>query len=230
LPVDTARLQTLKVPVLVYHHIRDTKPYPKSTWSWKMSVTPSIFEKYLQWIADHSYTTIDLTTLAAIFRGEIRGPEKPIVITFDDNQLSQYDIALPMMEARSQIGVFYLITNHLTNKTMIDTVRAKDLHARGQDVESHTLSHRVLTALPASEIERELRESRKILEDLLGKQVLHVAYPGTAHNQTVRDAAAAAGYLTASVMDPRKATAQDGLMKLPRIMMTDDTDLAKVLP
>ncbi len=230
LPPDPARLAGLKVPILVYHHIRDAKPYPKTTWSWKMSVTPSVFERQLQWIQDHGYTTVDLTTLAAIFKGQIRGPEKPIVITFDDNNLTQYDVALPMLEKRHQLAVFYLITNHLSNKGMIDTERAKDLHARGQDVESHTISHRVLTALPGNEIDRELKESRKTLEDLLGKQVLHVAYPGTSHNKTVREKTTAAGYVTGTIMDPRPATAQDDLLKLPRIMMTDDTNLEKVLP
>ncbi len=230
LPPDPARLATLKVPILVYHHIRETKAYPKSTWSWKMSVAPSIFEQHMQWIQDHGYTAVDLNTLVAIFRGEIRGPEKPIVITFDDNNLTQYDIALPVLEKHHQIGVFYLITQHLTNKGMIDAERAKDLHKRGQDVESHTITHRVLTALPGGDIDRELRESKKVLEDLLGKQVLHVAYPGTAHNATVREKTEADGYVTGTIMDPRPATAQDSLYKLPRIMMTDDTNLAKTLP
>jgi hypothetical protein len=60
--------------------------------------------------------------------------------------------------------------------------------------------------------------------------VRSVAYPSTAHNKTVRDAAKAADYTTGTIMDPRAATAKDDLFKLPRIMMRDDTKLAKVLP
>jgi G:T-mismatch repair DNA endonuclease (very short patch repair protein) len=92
------------------------------------------------------------------------------------------------------------------------------------------LAHRVLTALPVEELDRDLKESKRILEELTGKPVLHVAYPGTAHNATVREHAAKAGYITGTIMDPRAATEKDDLMKLPRIMMIDSTDLKKVLP
>lgn len=224
--------QNKYIPVLVYHHVRDTKPYPKSTWSWKMSVTRSVFEKQLQWIADHGYTTIDLNTYVSIMKGEIQGPEKPIVITFDDNNITQYDIALPLLEKHKFVAVFYLVTNRLGQKSgvVINNELALDMHRRGQDIESHTVTHRALTGLGPAQITQELADSKKALETLLGKSVLHVAYPGTAHNKTVRELAKAAGYVTGTVMDPRTATEKDDFFKVPRIMMTDDTNLAKTLP
>lgn len=219
------------IPVLVYHHVRAAKPYPKSTWSWKMSVTPSVFEAQMQWIADHGYTTIDLNTYVSIMKGEIAGPEKPLVITFDDNNITQYEVALPVLEKHGFIAVFYLITDKLGMKSgVINSALALDLHKRGQDIESHTVTHRALTGLSTAQMDQELKDSKATLEALLNKKILHVAYPGTAHNKTVRERAALAGYVTGTLMDPRTATEKDDFFKIPRIMMTDDTNLQKTLP
>lgn len=219
-----------QIPILVYHHVRPTTGMDKSTWTWKMSVSPENFEKHMKHLKDNGYTTIDLTTYVQIMKGETDGPAKPVVITFDDNQPTQYDPALPLLEKYGHMAVFYMVSNRIGVKGFLSGEQILDMQKRGMDIESHTISHRVLTALPAAEVERDLAESKKVLEDLLGRPVLHVAYPGTAHNQTVRDRAKAAGYITATIMDPRTATEKDDMFKLPRIMMTDDSNLTKVLP
>lgn len=195
-----------------------------------MSVTPSVFEAQMKHLRDNGYTAIDLTTYVAIMKGETDGPAKPVVITFDDNQPNQYDVALPILEKYGMTATFYMITNRIGVAGSLTKEQILDMQARGMDIESHTVSHRVLTALPNAEIDREFAESKKALEDLLGRPVLHVAYPGTSHNQNVRDRAKAAGYETATIMDPRTATEKDDFYKLPRIMMTDTTNLAKTLP
>lgn len=220
----------LRIPILVYHHLRENEGWAPTTWSAKMSVSPGGFARQMQWLVDHHYTTIDLNALTAILKGEQAGPAKPIVITFDDNNLTPYDIGLPILEQHGQIAVFYLVTERLDNPNFITRDKAKDLAARGMDVESHTVTHATLTTLSAAKLDWELQESKRVLEELIGKPVLHIAYPSTAHNKTVRDHAAKAGYITGTIMDPRPVTEKDDLMKLPRIMMLDTTDLAKVLP
>ncbi len=195
-----------------------------------MTVTPETFDRQMQWIQDHGYTTISLDDYLAIRSGQAGSPAKPIVITFDDNQLSQYDVALPILEKYGQTATFYLITKYLDTPTMINRERAADLVKRGMDVQSHTISHPVLTVLPINQIDWQLQESKRLLEEITGKPVLHVAYPGTAHNATVRERARLAGFTTGTIMDPRWTKPTDDVMKLPRIMMTDDTVLEKILP
>ncbi len=218
------------IPLLVYHHIRPTAGYDKSTWSWKMSVSPKVFAAQMQWLADHRYTPVTLDTFLRIANGEILGPEKPVVITFDDSNRSQYDVALPILEEHRFTAVFYLITKSLASSAAINTEMAKDLAARGMDIQSHTLNHLQLTRLTQKELDWELAESRRILEELTGKPVRHVAYPATMQNALVRERAAAAGYVTGTLMDPRRATEKDDFLRIPRIMMTDETSLQKILP
>ena len=96
----------VRVPLLVYHHIRDTKPYPKSTWSYKMSVSPTIFEKQMQWISDHGYTPVTLDDAVAYLNKNNTTLQKPIVITFDDNNLNAYERGLPILQKHGFIAVF----------------------------------------------------------------------------------------------------------------------------
>lgn len=70
----------------------------------------------------------------------------------------------------------------------------RDLAARGFEIGSHTISHPHLPQLEAAEIERELAESRRRLEDELGRPCRFAAYPYGDHDERVRAAARRAGY------------------------------------
>ncbi len=225
-----AETTSRKIPILVYHHIRETKSYPKSTWSYKMSVSPILFASQMQWIADHGYTTIDLDAVASMLSGETSGPAKPVVITFDDNNPTQYSEAFSVLKKHGETAVFYIITNRIGNKSFLTADQLKEMDKAGMDIESHTVSHASLSTLSPAKMDEELVKSKKVLEELLGKTVRHIAYPSTMQNKTVRERAKLAGYVTGTIMDPRTATSKDDLLKLPRIMMIDTTDLKKVLP
>jgi len=195
-----------------------------------MSVSPDIFEKQMQWIADHGYQTIDLDTAAAILKGEQVGLAKPIIITFDDNNSTQYTVGVPILMKYKQMAVFYLISSRLENKSFISADQVREMSRLGMDIESHTVSHAMLTNLSLKAMDAQLAESRRVLEELIGKPVRHLSYPLTTSNATVRTHTEKAGYITGTIMDPRVATPKDSLFKLPRIMMIDTTDLKKVLP
>lgn len=223
-------LTTYRVPILVYHHVRKQEGWAKSTWSWKMTVTPETFERHMQHLADRGYETITMSEMTAAIRGERAMPAKPVVLTFDDNNASQYDVAVPIMEKHGQKAVFYLVTKYLDTPHLLNRDKALELQAKGHEIESHTLLHRALTGLNDDELRTDLAESKRILEELTGTPITHLCYPGTAHNQRVRDAAKAAGYETATIMDPVVFNETHDWMKIPRIMMTDDTDIEKILP
>lgn len=223
-------LEQLKIPVLVYHHIRENQGWAPETWSAKMSISPAGFDRQMQWLKDHGYESIDLDTYAGMMKGEIGGPAKPVVITFDDNHTSQYEYAVPSMEKRGLIGVIYIVAQRIGAPGTMTREQLKELSDKGHDIESHTMTHRVLTLLGVKDMEWEFVESAKILSEIIGKPVRHLAYPGTSHNATVREQLKKAGYVTGSIMDPRVATAKDDFFKMPRIMMIDSTDLKRYLP
>ena len=90
------------------------------------------------------------------------------------------------------------------------------MNPEGISIGSHTCSHRLLTRLERSELNAELIRSRSTLEEKLGRPVIALAYPGGAVNDTVAEAAHAAGYRYAFTTAPGSVSGQDPMF-LPRM-------------
>jgi peptidoglycan/xylan/chitin deacetylase (PgdA/CDA1 family) len=73
---------------------------------------------------------------------------------------------------------------------------------------SHSMTHPNLCSLDQRRLDAEVRDSKHVLEDVIGAPVTSFAYPAGAVNERVRNAVAAAGYRTAF-------TAADGLNQWP---------------
>ena len=68
---------------------------------------------------------------------------------------------------------------------------------------SHTVSHPLLTQCDRDQLEFELTESRRFLEEVTGQSVSLFAYPAGDYNRGVAEAVKAAGYLAAFAEDTR---------------------------
>ena len=64
---------------------------------------------------------------------------------------------------------------------------------------SHTVSHPGLTRISLDDCSRELQESRHIIKDIIGCDVIHFSYPHSMYNEAVCEAVAKAGYKTAAL-------------------------------
>lgn len=83
----------------------------------------------------------------------------------------------------------------------------------GATIGSHGLTHASLSACADAALRRELDDSRRRLEDLLGRSVTAMAYPHGAVDRRVRQAAAGAGYrLGACSRSDINATDRDPLL------------------
>src|SRR5581483_8733460 len=71
------------IPILTYHYIHD---YGKteSNAGKDLTVTPEAFERQIQWLSAHGYTSITMDDFLAIKNGQKTEPAKPVIITFDD--------------------------------------------------------------------------------------------------------------------------------------------------
>ncbi len=95
------------------------------------------------------------------------------------------------------------IISHWEKKTGIDYqlgIRCmtwdelREMTERGVSVEAHTITHRKLAFLGRDEIRTELADSKKEIEDRLGRPVRAICYPAGSHNETVAEVAAECGY------------------------------------
>ena len=85
----------------------------------------------------------------------------------------------------------------------------------GVDFQSHSWAHHDLTRLSREECVRDLRDSRELLSELLGRPVTLLAYPRGRHDAMVREAAAAAGYTHAFALP--ETTEEPGDYAVPRV-------------
>jgi peptidoglycan/xylan/chitin deacetylase (PgdA/CDA1 family) len=116
-------------------------------------------------------------------------------ITFDDGHLSNYEYALPILESRGVVAHFFLTVGWMGQRAgYMDWAQVRALYAAGQRVGAHGWTHTLLTHCSAAQLERELLDARKALEDRLGSAVTSVSLPGGRYNRRVLAACRAAGY------------------------------------
>jgi len=171
------------------------------------------FRRQLAYFAAE-FEPVSLTQAVERLR-ERRSTGRELVVTFDDgfrNQLT--NAALPLREAGFN-ACFFLITD-LVSATDGDAARicrerlhlprpvepltwddAAALVEQEHEVGSHTVTHPDLATLAAAELDRELRTSKELIEQRLGRQVAHFSAPygdATRFTPAVSEAARAAGY------------------------------------
>ena len=83
---------------------------------------------------------------------------------------------------------------------------------------AHTCSHPRLSGLSVEEQHKEMKESKEDLEQLLGKEVRHLAYPHGDYSQDTVKIAAELGFETAVTTSGRFVRDDSRLMELDRLV------------
>lgn len=138
-----------------------------------------------------------------------------VCITFDDGKLSSYEPILEMVEKGAKATQF-IIPNRIAEKGIMSWMQIKSLNEAGVEIGSHTLSHPDLTTLNDWQIRNELLNSKAIIEDKLGKEVVSFAYPYGAWNQHVATLVQEAGYKIAFTTQHVYASNDFSKVSVPR--------------
>jgi peptidoglycan/xylan/chitin deacetylase (PgdA/CDA1 family) len=143
-------------------------------------------------------------------------PEGSFLLTFDDGYMGVYEHAAPVLRELSWPATVFLVSRLIGkrdewSKTKNPSGATFPLLAHehisamcdmGFTFQSHTRLHPDLTTLSDDDLTEELTGSRQDLEDLLGEQVLYLAYPYGRLNERVLEATQAAGYEAAFSTQP----------------------------
>ncbi|MHA4777140.1 polysaccharide deacetylase family protein [Streptomyces sp. MSC1_001] len=212
-----------RIPVLLYHAVMDDPP----DWIAEFTVAPGEFASQLDAIVASGRTPVTVGTLAAHLAAGAALPDRPVVITFDDGFA---DLVGPTAEALASRGLpstAYLTTGAITRgrpcllppAPMMTLAQAPRLEEYGMEVGGHTATHAQLDTLAPGALRRELRESKAVLEDTLGHEVRHLAYPHGYNSPAVRRAAAAAGYTSAVAVRHALSSRRDELFRIARLIV-----------
>ena len=201
------------VPILMYHVI--TAPPPGTAYP-ELWTPRERFRATIGLLARRGYRGVTIEQVRRAWAGGPGLPAKPIVLTFDDGYLSQYTHAKPTLRAAGWPGVLYLEGKNL-GAGGLTTHQVHAMIAAGWEVGAHTLTHPDLTTVDDATLRREVSGSRTLLQRRLGVPVNAFCYPAGRNDARVRAAVRAAGYTTATTVEPGIARPGDDPFALPRI-------------
>jgi len=114
---------------------------------------------------------------------------KAVVVGFDDGWASQYSNAKPILDKYGFKTTFFIVCTYVGNDNYMTWTQIKDLQRLGNDIQSHSMTHKDLTRLSAGELDFEVRESRQCLfEHGIDSNVFATPYNEGWHNPNVIDA------------------------------------------
>lgn len=90
------------------------------------------------------------------------------------------------------------------------------------EIGSHTCSHPVLTNCETDECEREIRHSKRALEEMVGRPIVHFSYPNGDSTRREQAMVAGSGYSSARTLDMGWVGPSSSPYRLPAICIEDD--------
>lgn len=131
-----------------------------------------------------------------------------ICISFDDGNLSDLEIGLPLLLERNLRADFFVLTGRIGKPGSLDVGDILALQAAGMQIGSHGINHLKWSSLDLQMLQAEVTESRLALEAICGTPPDSAAIPFGAYNAGVLRALRAAGYRSAYSSDGGKMVAQ----------------------
>jgi len=208
--------------ILCFHSVA---PESSST----LTVSSDQFEAYCRWLKANR-RIVPLATAQANLDRRFRPRDSITAITFDDGWSGVYDYAWPILRTYGLPFTVFVIAETLVDPAvprdwldnpagaptdMITLEQTREMVAAGVDIGSHSMRHDDLPSLGRSVCEKDLRDSKELLEDVLSRSIPTLAYPKGRHDSVVRAAAEAAGYSAAYTLPEERE--EVGQFSIPRV-------------
>ncbi len=181
------KVNDFRLPILTYHHISDEIDY-------YTCVSPAVFREQIRELTKEG-TCIGLEDSMGIYeRGE--SVSGKFALSFDD----AYGDTIPALREIATQGLkatVFVATDHIGKDNrwnfkapyiapVMTETELRQVASDGHALESHGKTHQCLTKLPNEELRAEITESRRILAELIGREVQFFAYPFGLHDARVR--------------------------------------------
>jgi peptidoglycan/xylan/chitin deacetylase (PgdA/CDA1 family) len=223
-----------RIPILLYHRLITRKDVEAGRIPDNEPIYASYedtFAAQMRRLRDGGFTTLSLDDLLAIRLGESKRPSKPVVVTFDDGYRSNHALAWPVLRRHGMKATVFVAPepDEYTRDRVagidgfLSDDQMREMDGGGMAIESHTLTHCVLSDLDAAAARHELVASKQRLGEVLGRPVRHLAVPRSGHSRRIRRLARETGYLTVCANGKGSSTGWSSLYALPRIVVERDT-------
>jgi len=223
-----------RIPILLYHRLISKSDAEQGLVPDNEMIYVSydtVFAEQMAFLAKAGYTTLDLDDYVKIRSGQAPMPEKPVIITFDDGYLSNYTMAYPALQKHNHKATIFVAPepDEYTRKLVkgIDDFANEDQMREMADnkisIQSHTMTHCILTNMDDKTAFYELSESRKKLSNITNHPVDHLAVPRAGYSRRIKKLVKKAGYKTACCNNKGSANGLSDPLALPRIVIERNT-------
>ncbi len=190
------------IPVLMYHDIKpdefdlsaalpENRPYIQKL---------SQFVEQVNYIKKKGFLSLTVSDLYRERTNDIANSagasNKKIILSFDDGDQSNYDYAFKTLIKHNLKATFFITTDYVGKSDRINWQQLKEMHAAGMEIGSHTVSHPVPSQLTYHQLEYEMVESKKIIEDAIEAEISSFSLPTGFYNSNVVKIAQKANYFS----------------------------------
>ena len=191
------------VPVLGYHSIAES--------NLNLSTLPYMFSVQMDYLHTQGYLVVSLKEYMIAIQPRAALLNKIVVLTFDDGLEDFYKFAWPILDRYNFSATVFVPTDYigktskwyadygLSPQPMMNWHQLREVTTAGMDIQSHGCSHLPLTVMPARTLQKEMVESKEILEQGLGLPVDYFCCPQGLANYEVKAAIKNAEYRGATI-------------------------------
>lgn len=211
-----------KVPILEYHSVNDRIDR-------QLAVTVTNFEMQMRYLFEAGYNPISVDELSEFYTSRRCLTVRPVVITFDDGYRDNYVNAYPVLRKFDFKATIFLPTDYIDRTAEFGVLPAsmggenilkwdeiREMNKNGITFGSHSCSHSILPLMQDNQAQREIRESKRRVEDEIETEVGSFCYPFGRFDQRIKEVVISSQYMAACAEIFREADNED-LFCLKRI-------------
>lgn len=181
----------------MYHQIDE--PDSRSS----LKVAPKSFQRQVDWLERRAFRFLSLDEVIDQ-KGLTSVWDRVVALSFDDGFRDNYEHAFPRLLRQKRSAALFIVVEWVGRNGFLNWSEIRELSENGVIIGSHSLTHRWLPHIKdQDELKREIFDSKKQIEDKIGKPVSHFCYPVGGVDAEVSDLVAEAGYRAAWVAGGR---------------------------
>lgn len=194
----------MESPFLLYHKIDRPTPDVRIRGAY---TSPARFERQLSYLKRNGFNFLTASEMVDHYIGENRFPDRTFCVTFDDGWKDNYTNAFPILKRLGVAATVFLVPACVGRTTARVTAEGegprehlsfediREMSREGIEFGSHSMNHKLMDRIGEHEIESEVGESKRSIEDMLQRDCRVFAYPAGFHTPFAREAVKRAGYI-----------------------------------
>jgi peptidoglycan/xylan/chitin deacetylase (PgdA/CDA1 family) len=195
-------LRTRRSVILCYHGVGPTSTRLDPGF---LRVRPDVFRAQLDLLLGAEFEFVTVAELAERSAGA-EPPPGLAALSFDDGMDDNHAVVLPILTELGLTATVYVATGLIGKPNpwmapgaarMMDEPELRELAAAGFEIGAHSVTHADLSQLDYESCLREMTESRRALERVVGAPVRTFAYPFCRYGPAALAAVRAAGFTAA---------------------------------